>query len=65
MNSMTQREYNELMQALKEQQIAVSSSKEAARDFLQKAGILHLLVPKKKKNRRRIKNTPGKSHEYK
>lgn len=42
---MTQREYDEVMQALKEQQAKVTASPEAARKFLTDLGAIHLFEP--------------------
>ncbi|MGJ7032300.1 hypothetical protein [Niabella hirudinis] len=43
---MNKKDYNTLKQALLKQKREVSASKTAAKAFLKKAGVLHLLVPK-------------------
>ncbi|HEV9036456.1 MAG TPA: hypothetical protein VGQ51_07550 [Puia sp.] len=56
---MTEQEYNESMETLRESRRKALRSKAAARKFLKDAGVLHLLVPidkpgKKKKTSTRL-----------
>jgi hypothetical protein len=43
---MTHKDYLETMAALEEQRVKAMASKEAAKAFLVKAGIWHLLIPR-------------------
>jgi hypothetical protein len=43
---MNKKDYAALLKALNKQRREVTSSKKAARKFLQDAGVLHLFVPK-------------------